>query len=397
MKLRRDKKITESIGTLVNATAPVVLTKISPDVAAEIEEKVKAYVDKLVTIDPHSAQFEAEIASVHHLGDADVQASNSVHNRLLDKAPANLTVSKLDAYSKMPSDLKSLREVVEKLDPIKQGLMGEKSWLDRLPFRDRFGDYFKKYDSAQGHLNAILKSLATGQRDLSETNGSLEEEKANLWEIKNRLEECAYMVGSLEDHLKRKVEEIRETEPELARRIEEDALFYVRQKHQDILTQIAISAQSILQMDVIQKNNFEVIKGVNRTTTTSVSALRTGIIIAKAVQHQRNVLQQIRAINSATSHIIEQTSEALRDQSNEVHDQATGTMINLDSVRTAFSNAYESMESIDRFRSEALKTMDQTIKLLSGELGMAQKYLNGVLREPEVPQITGEVDEEDNS
>ena len=384
----KSQKITDSIGMLITnpGTPPVVLPKISPDIAAEIESKVGTYVDHLITLDPHSTQFEAEITSVHHLGDVDVRASVAVSNRLLDKAPSSISASKWDAYNKIPTDLKQLREVVEKLDPIRQGLMGERKLWDRLPWAGNMKGYFKKYDSAQGHLNAILKSLYTGQEDLAQTNGSLEEEKANLWKIKGRLEECAYMVGSLEEHLTKKIEEIRATQPETARRLEEDALFYVKQKHQDVLTQIAVSAQSILAMDVIQKNNFELIKGVNRTTTTTVSALRTGIIIAQALYHQRNILTQIKAINGTASHLIEKTSEALKDQSGAVHDQAVSATLDVEKIRGAFSNAYASIESIHTFRAEALKTMDQTVKLLSGEVSKAQRYLTEVQQEPSLPE-----------
>jgi uncharacterized protein YaaN involved in tellurite resistance len=395
----KSQRITESIGMLVSnpGTAPVVLPKISPEIAAEIEAKVAVYVDHLITLDPHSAQFEAEITSVHHLGDVDVRASAAVSNRLLDKAPASMSANKLNAYAKIPTDLKQLREVVEKLDPIRQGLMGERKLWNRLPWGDKVGGYFKKYDSAQGHLNAILKSLYIGQEDLAATNGSLEEEKANLWKIKSRLEECAYMVGSLEEHLTQKIGEIRETQPETARRLEDDALFYVKQKHQDVLTQIAVSAQSILAMDVIQKNNFELIKGVNRTTTTTVSALRTGIIIAQALYHQRNILTQIKAINGTASHLIEKTSIALKDQSGDVHDQAASATLDIEKIRGAFANAYDSIDSIDTFKAEALKTMGQTVKLLSGEVERAQKYLTNVMQEPGLPALPKESDEEDKN
>ena len=384
----RPTKITGSIGTLVNANSiPVVLPKISPEIAAEIEEKVKVYVENLVTLDPHSAQFEAEITSVHLLGDNDINASQNVSNRLLDTAPASISASKWATYEKIPTGLKQLREVVTALDPIKQGLMGERKIWDRLPWGNKFGGYFKKYESAQGHFDAILKSLRTGQQDLANTNGSLNEEKNNLWKIKARLEEAAYMVGSLESQLTNKIEEIRETRPEVARKLEDDALFYIKQKHQDILTQIATSAQSILQMEVIQKNNFELIKGVNRTTAASVSALRTGVIIAQSLYHQRNILTQLKAINGTASNMIEKTSETLKLQSGEIHDQAASATIDIEKLRAAFTNAYDSIESIDTFRAQALKTMDHTVKLLSGEIAAAQRYLTKVLQEPEYPSL----------
>ena len=78
-------------------------------------------------------------------------------------------------------------------------------------------------------------------------------------------------------------------------------LFYVRQKHQDLLTQLAVSIQNYLAIDIVIKNNIELIKGVDRASTTTVSALRTAVIVAQALGNQKLVLDQITALNTTTS------------------------------------------------------------------------------------------------
>ena len=45
------------------------------------------------------------------------------------------------------------------------------------------------------------------------------------------------------------------------------------------------------------KNNLELIKGVDRATTTTISALRTAVILAQALENQKLVLDQITALN----------------------------------------------------------------------------------------------------
>ncbi|MEJ7697304.1 MAG: toxic anion resistance protein [Candidatus Limnocylindrales bacterium] len=104
--------------------------------------------------------------------------------------------------------------------------------------------------------------------------------------------------------------------------LKEDMLFSVRQKHQDLLTQLAVSVQGYLALDVIRRNNLELIKGVQRATTTTVSALRTAVIVARALADQKLVLDQITALNTTTSNLIESTSEMLRHQSGQINEQA---------------------------------------------------------------------------
>ena len=53
------------------------------------------------------------------------------------------------------------------------------------------------------------------------------------------------------------------TDPEKARIIKEEMLFYVRQKNTDFLTQLAVNVQGYLALDTIRKNNLELIKGVD--------------------------------------------------------------------------------------------------------------------------------------
>src|SRR6202165_324382 len=104
---------------------------------------------------------------------------------------------------------------------------------------------------------------------------------------------------------------IQASDPDRAKVLQEDVLFYVRQKDQDILTQLAVSVQGYLALDVIRRNNVELIKGVDRATTTTVSALRTAVIVAQARAHQKLVLDQITALNTTTGNLIESTSEML--------------------------------------------------------------------------------------
>ena len=149
----------------------------------------------------------------------------------------------------------------------------------------------------------------------------------------------------------------------------------MRQKVQDLLTQLAVSAQGYLALDLIRKNNVELIKGVDRATTTTVSALRTAVIVAQALANQKLVLDQITALNTTTGNLIEQTSEMLKDQSAEVNEQAASSTIEVEKLQNAFNNIYATIDAIDGYKLQALDTMKQTVTSLQQEVGKAQSYL----------------------
>ena len=131
-------------------------------------------------------------------------------------------------------------------------------------------------------------------------NASIEGEKANLWATMQKLQEYSVLTGALDSQLVEQIATVRTTDPSKADALTSDLLFTVRQKHQDLLTQLAVSAQGYLALDVVRKNNVELIKGCERATTTTVSALRTAVIVAQALANQKLVLDQITALNTTT-------------------------------------------------------------------------------------------------
>ena len=171
------------------------------------------------------------------------------------------------------------------------------------------------------------------------------------------------------------------SDPERAKALSQDVLFYVRQKHQDLLTQLAVSIQSYLAIDIIIKNNIELIKGVDRASTTTISALRTAVIVAQALGNQKLVLDQITALNTTTSDLIQRTSEMLRDNSAQIQQQAASATIGLPQLQAAFQNIYATMDSIDTFKMKALDTMAATIGTLENEVVKSREYLDRVNRQ----------------
>ena len=246
------------------------------------------------------------------------------------------------------------------------------------PDGDKITDYFRKYQSSQSQLNGILHSLRNGQDELTKDNVALNLEKTNLWAVMGRLNQYVYVAERLDAKLAAKIAELELSDPEAAKALSQDVLFYVRQKHQDLLTQLAVSIQNYLAIDIIMKNNIELIKGVDRATTTTVSALRTAVIVAQALANQKLVLDQITALNTTTSGMIQRTSEMLKENSAAIQEQAASSTIGIEQLQAAFANIYATMDSIDEFKLKALDNMSTTIGVLETEVQKSKSYLERV-------------------
>ena len=138
---------------------------------------------------------------------------------------------------------------------------------------------------------------------------------------------------------------------------------------------MAVTVQGYLALDLVKKNNVELVKGVDRASTTTVSALRTAVTVASALTNQRLVLEQITALNTTTANVIESTGSMLKSQSGEIHKQAASATIPLETLQRAFQNIYDTMDMIDTFKLEALGNMKQTVNVLTSEVEKSRGYI----------------------
>jgi uncharacterized protein YaaN involved in tellurite resistance len=356
---------------LVTPAQAAGLVPVSTENKSELEAKADAFIADLVAQDVNSPEFGKRVDQLTNMGRKEIAAAAGMSNRFLDRP-----VRAMDKDSGVGTNLAELRRVVETLDPGKQGkLSSGRKLLGILPFGNSLKRYFNSYQSAQGHIQSILTHLASGKDELLMDNAAIDVERAKLWEAMGQLEQMIHISKTLDAKLEEKAAELDAADPAKARAIRETALFYTRQRTQDLLTQMAVSVQGYLALDLVKKNNVELVKGVDRASTTTVGALRTAVTVAEAMTNQRLVLQQVTALNKTTADIIDSTGALLRDQTAKIHEQAASSTIPLETLQRAFQNIYDTMDSIDTFKVKALGAMKQTVDTLSNEVEKSKGYI----------------------
>ena len=371
------------------------LVKLDLTKVPELDAKVNDFVMHVLQTPVNTSVFDEKVNAIHQLGSAEIRASAQIANRMLDR-PAKSMDKALFDNSPIAKSLTELRSVVEDLDPSRQGsLSSPRKFLGIIPMGKSVQDYFRKYQSSQTHINAIIESLYHGKDELMKDNASIEQEKVNMWALMQSLRQYIYVGQKIDERLEQKIGELEATDPEKARVVKEELLFYVRQKNMDFLTQLAVNIQGYLALDMIRKNNLELIKGVDRATTTTIAALRTAVMVSQALSSQKLVLDQINALNSTTSSLIESTSVMLKRQTAQVHEQASGSSVDLEKLQKSFNHIYETMHAIDAFKVKALGNMQQTLHVLTQEVDRAQTYLDRSNRQT-VSEVANElqIDEE---
>ena len=346
------------------------LVPVADEKKTALDEKVDSFVTELVALDANSPDFGKKVDQITNMGRKEIAAAAQMSNRFLDRP-----VRAMDQESGVGSDLAELRRTVEDLDPGRSGKLRGRKLFGIIPFGNKLKNYFDSYTSAQGHIQAILARLSSGKDELLMDNAAIDVERQKLWDAMGKLEQMGHIARTLDGRLEEQAADLDATDPAKAKAIRETALFYVRQRSQDLLTQQAVSVQGYLALDLVKKNNVELVKGVDRASTTTVGALRTAVTVAQAMTNQRLVLGQITALNQTTAGIIDSTSQMLRDNTGKIHEQAAASTIPLETLQRAFQNIYDTMDEVDSFKLRALDSMKQTVESLSVEVEKSRGYI----------------------
>lgn len=346
------------------------LVPLSGEQKSKLEERVDGFIDDLVAQDENSPEFGKRVDQITNMGRKEMLEAASHSNRFLDRP-----VRAIDRDTDIGQSLIELRTTVERLDPSANGkLLSKRGFLDKI-FGSKINNYFAQYRSAQTHIGGILTALSNGKDELLMDNAAIDVERRKMWESMGKLEQMIHIAKTLDERLEAKATELDGSDPAKAKIIRENALFYARQRTQDLLTQMAVTVQGYLALDLVKKNNVELVKGVDRASTTTVGALKTAITVAQAMTNQKLVLEQITALNTTTANIIDGTSKMLKDNTARIHEQAASSTIPMETLSRAFQNIYDTMDAIDTFKVKALDTMKTTVTALEGEVAKSKGYI----------------------
>jgi len=346
---------------------------IDPDAAKRIDALVTAFLGGLRTVDVHGDDYRRRVDDIDSLADREIRSTADMSNRLLDR-PARAMRGLGQGDAPIAKGLLDLRRSVDDLNPAKHDLTqgGPRKLLGVVPFGDRVRAYFAKYEKSQSHIQGIVGALREGGAELEKDNAAIGQEQKALWSQMETLRQYTYMAEKLDTGLEAQINHVAIGDPERAKVLQEDILYPVRRRRQEILTQLAVAVQGYAALRVVEINNRELIRAVRTATTTTVAALRTAVMVAQALTNQKAVSEQVKAVNETTSALIESTSSTLREQTTTVESQASSPGIDMGSLQRAWDNVFAALDQIDTYKLRALDAMKITVRDLSEQVQKSQ-------------------------
>jgi uncharacterized protein YaaN involved in tellurite resistance len=335
-------------------------TSLDQETELMISDASKQKGDEIIHTDINDFSKRKELTTAIEEFGTDIVKQSSTKNSLMKKRIGEL--SRVGGEGGMVAKgLEELSIQMKDLDP--SGIDFTKTGpLSRLfsPVKA----YFNKYKQADTVIAEIIESLEKGARTLKDDNTTLEIEQASMRELTKQLNEKIKLGEELDTYLTTQVEKEKAAngDPEKIKFVEEEILFPLRQRIIDFNQMLAVNQNGIIAMEVIRKNNYELIRSVNRAQTVTVSALNVAVTVAGALYNQKIVLEKVQLLNKTTNDMISATSRMLKNQGAEIQKQAMESNIEVDTLKDAFVETLSALDSISEYKQNALPQMKQVIE-----------------------------------
>ena len=329
----------------------------------ELERMAAAFVDEIMDAEGEALQRQRH--AVDEMG-LELQQQAAHHSEML-QTPLRKLAHQGDEGGPVAQALSDLRERMQTLDPHQQRLAAGP--FDRLLARlpgggSRVQRYFRKFENAQEALNAIIADLESGRDMLRRDNITLSDDQERLRSLLEQLERQVDLGRLIDRRLVAALGRLATEHPQRAF-IEEELLFPLRQRIVDLQQQQAVSQQGVLALEVIIRNNRELMRGVDRAIHVTVSALTVAVAVALALANQRLVLDRVESLNATTSDMITGTARALRQQGVEIQTRAASAQLDMQALEQAFDEVQGAIDDLSRYRQEALPQLDAQIDRLA--------------------------------
>lgn len=371
--------------TPVEVPQAVEAVPLKPELANQVDEQVRRFIDALEKEDLHSEPFKARLDSAFQLGRQEISlAASLMQGSLMQRNFVGATDT--PAYQA----INAIRAQLDELNPGKDGdLLQPRKLLGLIPFGNKLEAYFRKFESAASQLQTSMTQLYAAKDGIQKDVIDIEATRTKLWDAMQSLAAAARFARTLDTRLAERVEQLKPTDPLKAKALEQEVLFYARQNLADIQTQQAVCVNGYLALDVLKKTGREMMIGCDRVATTGMSALAVAQTVARATGNQIEVMKMLQGVNATIGNLINQTGQALNQHVDQTAEFASNPMLGIEQIQSMFDQTFQAMDAMDNFRSKAIATMGANNKLIEAQLQRAEGYVDRVRQQQAREAVAG--------
>ena len=225
--------------------------------------------------------------------------------------------------------------------------------------------YFNKIQHEEENIEEVISSLIVQRNTLSNDNITLELEIDKISDTIKMLN-LEYEVGvKIKDRIQAIVDEAKNNNED-SNKIsfyEDEVLTPLEKKLYDIKEVIIVNEQSVMAMELIRKNNKELIRNVDRIKNVTLVAVNTAVAVAKSLYNQKIILKKMDLLNDSTEKLITKTGNSIKTEAYEISKEIDRQGTSIDSLKNSFEKAFSEIAEISLANKQMVEKSEEIIQI----------------------------------
>ncbi len=356
---------------------PVPTTKVAgavklPDeMKAKVETQLASFVDSLMQGDPNSDEFKGKLDAAFSLGRKEIADSTTLSNRFTKRNFVG------DADSPAYRAISNMRALFDDLNPAKQGDLFTPTRILGIPvpFGNKLTSYLRRYQSAETQLSTMQGDILAAKDEIAKDVAEMGLARQQLWAALEKLEGAGYFIRELDNRLSDTVASLKQSDPDRARAFEQEVLYYVRQNLGDVQAAQALTINAYNVIGELRKTGRETMNGCDRVSTLGMAALSVAVTLARATNNQIATQKMLSGSKQEIENLIASTGAALNTHVEMTAKFASEPILGVQTLQNMFDQTFAAMDKMEKYRSDALLTMQQNNQMMQLQLTAAKERI----------------------
>ena len=345
--------------------------KLPDDMKAKVETQLASFVAALMQGDPNSDEFKGKLDAAFSLGRKEIADSTTLSNRFTKRNFVG------DADSPAYRAISNMRALFDDLNPAKQGDLFTPTRILGIPvpFGNKLTSYLRRYQSAETQLSTMQGDILAAKDEIAKDVAEMGLARQQLWAALEKLEGAGYFIRELDQRLSDTVASLKQNDPDRARAFEQEVLYYVRQNLGDVQAAQALTINAYNVIGELRKTGRETMNGCDRVSTLGMAALSVAVTLARATNNQIATQKMLSGSKQEIENLIASTGSALNTHVEMTAKFASEPILGVQTLQAMFDQTFAAMDKMEKYRSEALLTMQQNNQMMQVQLTKAKERI----------------------
>ncbi|WP_454735684.1 toxic anion resistance protein [Cupriavidus necator] len=333
---------------------PVDASKRS-ETDGRLAERVENFVSRVTTADLQSDQFRELLDRAFQAGRKEITDASGY----IDANPLlrNATTADLgdDECSKAMAELGA---IMAKANPKGKDLLGPVKVLGiPLPFGDKLRSYLDDFKPLATRMNELIQVLEEQEDDQRKEIAALDIQEGQLFEKLQKLDNATAYLSMLDARLTSEANAIRATNPEKAKALEEEVLYYVRGNLNDVIAHKVIMVTFLGQTRQLRHTGRMTVRSTQRIRTLGMDALAVGQGNALAAHKQMKRAEDNRKAAAVVNDLIAGVGDTIERHTKQMIDFESNPVGAISAIESSVEKTLNAINLYNNFRAAALTTM----------------------------------------